>query len=71
MPRTGKTSMDTTSREHDSMVSQPRTQFLMLCLNPLPSWAFPVSIDLNFSNRPVRTSMPGSLAGESGLPLPL
>jgi hypothetical protein len=34
-------------------------------------WGYPVSVDLNFSNRPVRTRMPGGVAGESGYPLPL
>ena len=28
-----------------------------------PAWTAPVSHDLNFSNRPVRTRMPGGVAG--------
>jgi len=30
----------------------------------LTDWAYPACLDLNYSNRPVRTRMPGGVAGE-------
>ena len=30
-------------------------------------WVYPVSVDLNFSNRAVRTRMPGGVAGERSI----
>ena len=35
------------------------------------NWGYPVSVDLNFSNRPVRTRMPGGVAGERATAPPM
>ncbi len=51
--------------QQPTLVAQQRWLHQHAC-SPLPTstgWAYPVSHDLNFSNRPVRTRMPGGVAG--------